>query len=201
MAQPEDLALKRDIESRLELLNERLFFFSHFPLLPPNNNNNNTINDRQLLRLELVQGSNVLMEACRFARANVICAELGVSELVECDDFDFHCTHLVAMLGDDIIGGVRMSLQHYDNAPCALVDRVFIAPRYRNNGLARRLMGSAVEASGSMRFFVAIPTHYSANLIHSFHAKLSSDSRFHSISASSFTYLAENTPVFECIRT
>jgi predicted GNAT family N-acyltransferase len=136
----EDAHVLKEIAQRSDLLREREAFAAQFPPEAA---------PRAQLHMELVQGNSVEFEAVRHARCEVFCGELGMPEAMECDGLDDRCSHLVAYMGDCVMGSARLWPYQLDAQPAVVVDRLFVLNAYRGEGLGARLLAMSRDAAGA----------------------------------------------------
>jgi predicted GNAT family N-acyltransferase len=108
---------------------------------------------KQELIIELESGS-ALLPAVFDLRREVFCAEQGVPVELELDQLDQCAIHLAALLGEDVVGTLRI----LDHGRAAKIGRVAVRATARRSGIASRMMERAC-AIARQRGFAEIVLH------------------------------------------
>jgi predicted GNAT family N-acyltransferase len=101
-----------------------------------------------LERITEVASGSPLLEAAFELRREVFVVEQGVPPELEIDELDPDATHLVAILGEAVVGTLRI-LQHEG---AAKIGRVAVRAAVRRTGIGGRLMQRAAELARERGF-------------------------------------------------
>lgn len=98
------------------------------------------------------------LEQCRRIRRVVFIEGQGVDEHLEMDGRDDEATHVVARLGDAIVGCARLRMI----AGRAKLERIAVLPDHRGRGIGRAILSFLVEEArrrGAREVFMHGQTH------------------------------------------
>ena len=109
------------------------------------------------LTILVVPAFSALCNLAFALRREVFVLEQKVPESLENDEDDLSATHLVAVIEGEVVGTLRL----IEKPEHVKIGRVAVRHSYRGRGIARELMGRAMDhsrAKGNDRFFLTAQT-------------------------------------------